>query len=379
MGAVARLAGGLSHDVGDLVDLAVATIREAMVTSSTAESTRHLEEATTSLSRASLITRQLEALARSAPSRPEPRPVGRTVAELVPLVQRLAGEAVTVDAGNLDRDAWVTTDPGQVEQIVFHLVVNARDAMPTGGVIAIAVEQRELEAPLVHRYGMLAAGRWVVLDVRDTGEGMPEQVLARLFEPFFTTKAPGFGSGLGLATVWGICHQLGGQVVVESGIGTGTSVAVWLPSGTPREEAVRGGAAGVGVLVVDDDEWVRAVTARALRRSGYGVLEAGDAAEALEILADVAGSCVAVVLADIGMPGMSGRVLAEEVAARFPGVQVVLMTGRAPEPEDSGLGALPMLRKPFARRELLAAIAGLPGSRIILANGRGNARTEGSD
>ncbi len=359
MGAVARVAGGLSHDVGDLVDLAAATIREAMATASTTESTRHrLEEASASLSRASLITRQLESLARSAPSRPEPRAIGRTVADLLPLAERLAGPAVTIDATGIDPDAWATTDPGQVEQIIFHLVVNARDALPDGGEIGISVRHNELDAKRTHRFGTIAPGRWVTIEVRDSGEGMSEEVLSRLFEPFFTTKPPGRGSGLGLATVWGIAHQLGGQVSVQSSPGNGAEVTVWLPSGTPKEVLARGGAAGVGVLVVDDDEWVRAVTARSLRRAGYGVLEAGDAAEALDVLADVAGGCVEVVLADIGMPGMSGRALADEIAVRFPATRVVLMTGQMTDPTTAVRDSRPVLLKPFSRQELLAAVAG---------------------
>src|SRR5690606_12349175 len=203
MQAVSRVAGGMSHDLGDLVDLAVATIREAMVTDCSSLATRrHLEEATASLTRASLIARQLEALARTAPARPEPRPVGRAVADLVPLVERLSGDAVTVNSERLDRSTWVEADSGQIEQVVFHLVVNARDAMPAGRDLSRVVEARAGSSPRSHRYGVVAPGSWVVLEVGDTGEGMTEAVLEQLFEPFFTTKPPGFGSGLGLATVW---------------------------------------------------------------------------------------------------------------------------------------------------------------------------------
>jgi CheY-like chemotaxis protein len=358
MQAVSRVAGGMSHDLGDLVDLAVATIREAMFTDCSSLTTRrHLEEATASLTRASLIARQLETLARTSPARPEVRPVGRAVSDLVPLVERLAGDAV--------------------EQVVFHLTVNARDAMPAGGQLTLIVEPREVTSPRVHRYGVIKPGSWVVLEVGDTGEGMSESVLDQLFEPFFTTKAPGLGSGLGLATVWGISQQLGGQVAVESELGAGTTVTLWLPAATPRTP-VDPDVSGEGVLVVDDDEWVRAVTTRSLRRAGYGVLEAGDAESALEILGDVAGSHVSVVLTDVAMPGMSGLSLAEMIASSFPELRVVLMTGQAVE-YDFGGKELPLLRKPFTRRELLAAVAGVEGSRIILATGSGMARPGGSD
>lgn len=361
MGAVARVAGGLSHDVGDLVDQAAEAIRDALGALPAGDGTRdQLEQASHSLMRAALIARQLEALSRPAPTHPEPRALGRTVRELAPLSERLAGPGIDVIANEIASDAWISADAGQIEQVVFHLVVNARDAMPQGGTLRLAVCSHRLTQPMVHRFGVLAPGRWSTLEVRDTGRGMSDDVLARLFEPFFTTKAPGLGSGLGLATVYGIARQLGGQVTVESSIDAGTTVALWVPACEPAPEPGLRLDGSAVVLVVDDDEWVRAVTARALRRAGYGVLEAGDATAALNILGDVAGRRVQVVLSDIGMPGMSGCALARTLSDRWPGVRVVLMTGLAPEITDSAAAepAPPLLRKPFSRLELLAAIAG---------------------
>jgi two-component system cell cycle sensor histidine kinase/response regulator CckA len=360
MGAVARVAGGLSHDVGDLVEQATASIRQALGGMPAEDDARgQLEHATHSLNRAAMIARQLEALSRLAPARPAPRALGRTVNDLLPLATRLAGASIRVSAGPIDTAAWITADPGQIEQVVFHLVVNARDAMEAGGTLSIGVEHVQLDEPLLHRYGILAAGQWSVLQVRDTGRGMCEEVLTRLFEPFFTTKVAGLGSGLGLATVYGIARQLGGQVVVESVAGEGTSVALWVPAGEPESEAPAGFDGAAAVLVVDDDEWVRAVTARSLRRAGYGVLEAADANGALNILGDVAGRCVQVVLTDIAMPGMSGRALAATLADRWPSVRVVLMTGLPTSAHEHPRNPpLALLLKPFSRHELLAAIAG---------------------
>lgn len=360
MGAVARVAGGLSHDVGALVDQATASIRDVLGAMAESDDARNpLEHATNSLVRAALIARQLEMLARAAPERPAPRALGRTVAELVPLATRLAGPTISVRADSIDCDTWISADPGQIEQVVFHLVVNARDAMAEGGSLHIGVRTIALEDSQVHRYGILAPGHWVTLEVSDTGRGMSDEVQSRLFEPFFTTKAAGLGSGLGLSTVYGIARQLGGQVTVESREGAGAKVALWLPAGEPAPEAVRGPDGPAAVLVVDDDEWVRAVTARSLRRAGYGVLEAGDATAALNILGDVAGRCVRVVLTDIGMPGMSGRALAATLADRWPSLKVVLMTGRPSESHRAPAGApMSLLLKPFSQVELLAAIAG---------------------
>ncbi len=361
MGAVARLAGGLSHDVGGLVDSAAASVRDALA-GTAPDDTRHevLSDAAAALQRAGLIARQLEVLARHTPGRVAPRPLGRRVRDLVPLATRLAGPGIEVEVAELDPEVWVDAEAGQVEQVVFHLVVNARDAMPEGGSLRIAVARRVLDGPLVHRFGVVPAGDWVTLEVRDSGCGMDESVLSRLFEPFFTTKTPGQGSGLGLATVYGIARQLAGQVMVETAPGSGSAVTLWFPAGLPEvDEGPLPDRDGVAVLVVEDDEWVRAVTARALRHAGYGVLEAADAPEALALLSDVAGAKVQVVLTDIVMPGMGGEVLARRLAAERPGVRLVLMTGRSPEMVAGiGLEGVPVLHKPFSRSQLLAAIAG---------------------
>jgi CheY-like chemotaxis protein len=354
------VASGLSHDVGDLVDQATASIRDALGSMPAEDGARdQLEQATHSLVRAGMIARQLEALSRSAPARPARRAIGRTVAELLPLSSRLAGPTIRIASDAIDTSTWVNADPGHIEQVMFHLVVNARDAMAEGGTLTIAVRAVSLDMAQLHRYGILAPGRWVVLEVRDTGRGMGDEVLSRLFEPFFTTKVAGLGSGLGLATVYGIARQLGGQVVVDSQEGHGTTVGLWLPAGESESEAPLSPDGKAAVLVVDDDEWVRAVTARSLRRAGYGVLEAGDANEALNLLGDVAGRCVRVVLADIAMPGMSGRGLASAVAERWPDLRVVLMTGQPPATTPHGKGHMPpLLLKPFSRHDLLTAIAG---------------------
>jgi CheY-like chemotaxis protein len=361
MGAVVRVAGGLSQDVGDLVDHAAAAIRDALGGLASEDHARDpLERATRSLKRAALISRQLEALSRTNPHRPMAQALGRTVLELVPLSRRLAGPAITVMAEHVAPDAWISAGAGQLEQVLFHLVVNARDAMPDGGTLTMSVRTEHLDAPRVHRFGVLAGGPWVALEVHDTGCGMGDDVLARLFEPFFTTKAPGLGSGLGLATVYGIARQLGGQVVVSSAVGVGTTVALWLPACSAPVQAMPQPAGHAAVLVVDKDEWVRAVAARALRRAGYGVLEAADANAALNLLGDVAGRCVQVVVADSGITGVSGRSLAATLAERWPRVRVVVMTAEAPEhaPQAPSSPLLPLLRKPFSRLELLAAIAG---------------------
>lgn len=359
MTAVARLARGMSRDVGDLLASVAASLRDVEAVTDNAHPAREaLENASATLQRALLVARQLEVLAKPAPRHSEPRALGRTVAELLPLVDRLAGQAITARASSLDPAAWIVADAGQVEQVLFHLIVNARDAMPDGGEITLSVSREVVTSPRNHRFGIITPGEWVVLSVTDGGCGMDDQVLARLFEPFFTTKAPGQGSGLGLATVYGIARQLDGQVMVESRPGRGTTISLWAPAvAAPAGAAVPESPAAV--LLVEDDEWVRAVTARALRRAGYGVLEATDAESALELLRDVAGQSVRVVLTDIVMPGMWGDALARRIAAERGDVRTVLMTGRGPELlVDRTLDGMALLRKPFSRHQLLAAVAG---------------------
>jgi two-component system cell cycle sensor histidine kinase/response regulator CckA len=361
MGAVSRLAGGLSRDVGELIASAAESVRDALGRIPPLDRTHDaLSDAAAALQRAVLIARQLEMLARPAPVRPQPRSLGDGVRELLPLVGRLAGRHITLQGDDLDSRAWISAEAGHVEHVLFHLVVNARDAMPHGGSIAVRVARQVLAAPRAHRFGIVSAGEWSTLEVRDDGCGMGDQVLARLFEPFFTTKAPGLGSGLGLATVYGIARQLDGQVMVDSVPGHGSAITLWFPAVAPAE-AVRCGdtAAAPAVLLVEDDEWVRALAARALRHAGYGVLEATDAESALELLRDVAGRNIRVVLTDVVMPGMWGDDLARCIAAERQDVRLVLMTGRSPEAlPDAALRDLPLLRKPFSRSQLLAAVAG---------------------
>lgn len=360
MGALARLARGMSSDVGNLVGTASSSLREAMtLIDPDAPAHEPLADAAAALQRALLVARQLEALAKPAPMRSEPRELGGAVARLLPLVERLAGDTVVIEAGTLDRSAWIAADAGHVEQVLFHLVVNARDAMPEGGTLTLSVTRRQVAAPRHHRFGIVSAGTWVVLEVRDSGCGMDDLVMSRLFEPFFTTKQSGHGSGLGLATVYGIARQLDGQVMVESSPGAGACITLWLPAVAAPAGVVADTDMPAAVLIVEDDEWVRAVTARALRRAGYGVLEATDAESALALLRDVAGRSVRVVVTDIVMPGMWGDALARRIAAERDDVRTVLMTGRAPELLGDAIGAgATLLRKPFSRSQLLAAVAG---------------------
>jgi two-component system cell cycle sensor histidine kinase/response regulator CckA len=247
----------------------------------------------------------------------------------------------------------------------MNLVLNARDAMPTGGDIRVVTRSVMLSASLQHRFGVLSPGTYVTLGVHDSGSGMGPDVLERLFEPFFTTKGQGKGTGLGLATVHGIVMQSGGQIVVESTVGRGTNFIVYLPafSGTapPRRMTPVAGTPAMDVtvrtvLVVDDDDGVREVAVRALARVGYRVLAAASGEAALALLAKQDDYDALLVLTDVMMPHMNGPELAERVSMTYPMVRVAYMSGyRTDELARTGLGSpsRSLLNKPFTLPELV--------------------------
>ena len=297
--------------------------------------------------------------ARRPPRRPALIDLNTVVLHMRPLVQRLAGPFIAVEELLAVGGAWLEADFGQLGQVLLNLVANARDAMPLGGSLRLGTFRWDRPTEHSHRYGTLPGGSWTVLEVRDTGTGMDADVLEHLFEPFFTTKSPGEGTGLGLAAVYGLARQLGGQVIVDSTTGQGSTFAVCLPAKEAPAGRPLSGNAPAAILVVDDDEWVRTVTARILRRAGYGVLEADHATSAMELLRDVAGGCVRLVLTDIMMAGMNGHALAEVVRRDHPGVQVVLMSGGTSDvhPEElSDAESGRVLTKPFTAVELLEAV-----------------------
>ncbi len=354
--AVARLAGGLSADLGPLVDQALAGIRLVEARSTLEpDAADALDDARDALVRVAAISRQLAGFGRGETSRALPVALDAAIARLRPVLTRLAGPYIELREGPVSPGAWLLADGGDLEQVLLHLVVNARDAMPLGGTLGISAVVRDLTAPVAHRFGLLTPGRWSVLTVEDAGTGMDAETLAHLFEPYHTTKGPGLGSGLGLATVYGAATRAGGQVVVHTAEGEGTRVEVWFP--WHRVEGLLPAQPGA-VLVVDDDAWMRTVAGRALRREGFGVLEAAQGSEALALLRDVAGQHVGVMLTDLRMPGLDGVALTEAVRHERPGLRIVAMTGAEPDdlhpPPDP---AFPLLRKPFSRAALLAAIA----------------------
>jgi PAS domain S-box-containing protein len=333
MEAVGRLAGGVAHDFNNVLTV-IAGRSEFLRAQLRPEDPliRHVDIITQGAARAAKLTAQLLAFSRRQVLQPKIVDLNTVITGLADMLRRLIGEnieLVTVPARDLGQ---VRADPGQIEQVLMNLVVNARDAMPTGGRLSIAtanVDRDEVEA----RYHASKAGPYVMLAVSDTGIGMNAETKARLFEPFFTTKGPGVGTGLGLATVYGIVKQSGGDIWVYSEPGHGSCFKVYLPraeapadAAAPAEDvkAPRGGVESI--LLVEDEADLRDLALEILQMRGYEVLVAGDPLEA-ERVADAHGGPINLLLTDVIMPHMSGRQLAERLVERRPTMRVLYTSG----------------------------------------------------
>jgi len=294
--------------------------------------------------------------------------LGGAVTAVLRLLEQAVGAQVRIETRLAADAGWVRADATQITQVLLNLAVNARDAMPDGGTLTVATAEHTLARPLEHAHGVVPPGRYGVLSVRDTGTGMDAATFARMFEPFFTTKPRGRGTGLGLATVHGVVEQSGGHVVADSAPGAGTRFTLYFPrlaEDAPRADAPPAPApsapAGQRVLLVDDEPAVRRVAQRMLEQGGF-VVEAVDAgAAALDALAAAAarGALPDVVVTDVQMPGLSGRELADRVAALYPGVPVVYMSGYTTDHllQRQVLDATQrIVVKPFGKEALLEAV-----------------------
>jgi two-component system cell cycle sensor histidine kinase/response regulator CckA len=334
MEAVGRLAGGVAHDFNNM--LAVINGYSAMLLQTTPpESPYHggLREIQAAGERAASLTRQLLAYSRKQLLEVRELDVNHVVSGLSDMLRRLIGEDVQLVV-SLDRDAGhVRADPSQIEQVLLNLAVNARDAMPEGGVLTIATGGQDVDLRCARAVSPeMSPGAYTLLRVTDSGCGMDSETQSRIFEPFFTTKELGKGTGLGLATVYGIVKQSGGQVEVRSRPGQGTTFTIYLPRVQQLRPAGGAGAADPGrggqetILLVEDEELVRRLARNILTSHGYSVLEAADGEEALR-LAAAHPEPIHLLLTDVVMPRMGGRMLAERLLAERPGLRVVYMSG----------------------------------------------------
>ena len=357
MDALGRLAGGIAHDFNNLLtvingycELALERQRRGEVLES------HIDEIRKAGERAASLTGQLLAFSRKQPVEPTVLDLSGMVSDMEAMLDRLVGEEVRLTVKPPESPVCVRASLGQMQQIVLNLVVNARDAMPRGGALTI-----EVSAGGAGPGDDSANGSWAVLSVRDTGSGMDSQTRAHIFEPFYTTKGPSNGAGLGLSTVYGIVQRNGGRIEVESKLGQGSTFRVLLPRivGEPASSAPVSRAPAIArraatVLIVEDEDSVRALVARILSRAGYTVLVAPDGPAALDLCAEWTNP-IDLLITDVVMPGNSGPEVYAQVCRERPSLRAVYMSGYTPERLTS-LDVSLVLQKPFTPADLLAKV-----------------------
>jgi PAS domain S-box-containing protein len=336
MEAVGQLTGGVAHDFNNLLTVIIGNIENLQrYLPQREEAQRMIAAIMRAATRAATLTHRLLAFARRQPLEPRAVDINKLVASMSELLRRSLGETIVIETA-LAGGVWRTlADPNQLENALLNLAVNARDAMADGGKLTIETANAFLDEAYAAQHQDVAPGRYVMIALSDTGCGMSAETIEKAFEPFFTTKEVGQGTGLGLPQVYGFVKQSGGHVKIDSELGRGTTVKLYLPrlaAGAASSEvaseakSVPNARANEAILLVEDDEDVRQYSAEILRETGYRVLEAGDGAAALNALADEPGICL--LFTDVGLPGgLNGRQLADEARRRRPDLKVLFTTG----------------------------------------------------
>jgi len=365
MGAIGRLAGGVAHDFNNILTVIIGYSELAVYRLGAGHGvSKHLNEIKLAAERAASLTRQLLAFSRQQVLYPRILDLNAVVNNLTQMLLRMIGEdvALSFKPGAVGS---IRADLGQIEQILMNLVVNARDAMPQGGMIAIETSSVDLREGYVDSHLSVRPGRYVLMSVTDTGSGMDEKTLSQVFEPFFTTKGPGQGTGLGLSTVYGIVKQSDGYIWVYSEPDRGTTFKLYFPEQdhaaqpaanlTPLLDIVIGAET---ILVVEDDEALRKLITALLASSGYKVLEATDGPHALRVVQE-SREPIDLLLTDMLMPAMSGIELSEQLRELQPQVRVLLMSGYAGDLIQRyrlSTTEIMLIEKPFTRHNLLSKI-----------------------
>ena len=372
MEAVGRLAGGVAHDFNNLLTV-ITGYAELLLAGGDLEASQRtaLQEIQRAAERGGALTHQLLAFSRGRPFTPRTVQLNTLIVHMEKMLSRLIGEDVELITVAAAEPANVRTDPGQLEQVVMNVVVNARDAMPGGGKLIIETANAQVDQTYAGPNVDLKPGSYVVLAISDTGMGMDPETVTHLFEPFFTTKAPGKGTGLGLATAYGIVKQSGGAISVYSEPGRGTTVKIYLPSAEAKlaaEAAEQEPAAALRgsetILVLEDEARVRKLVCEVLAGRGYHVLEAVRGEEAIRMAKEHKGR-IHLLLADVVMPEMSGPQALEQIRTRHPNMKVLFMSGYTDEAMvhhgilDSGV---PFLQKPFLPETLARKVREVLGS-----------------
>jgi two-component system, cell cycle sensor histidine kinase and response regulator CckA len=366
MEAVGRLAGGVAHDFNNMLSVIIGySDLSADLVAADSPLKKHLAQIKKASERAALLTRQLLAFSRQQVIFPRILDLNGVVENLSTMLLRMIGENISLSFKPTTPIGSIKADPGQIEQILMNLVVNARDAMPGGGQIIIETGHAELDEHYVSQNPGSRTGEHVVLAVCDTGSGMDDDIKSKIFEPFFTTKGLGQGTGLGLSTVYGIVTQSAGSISVDSQPGKGTTFKIYFPRVAARAEHVQEShdvkdlpPGSETILVVDDDDGVRKVTASLLSNAGYRVIEANSAEKAMEIITG-SGPGIDLLLTDLVMFGRSGLELFEQAKVLRPSLRSLFMSGYTGDLVDLESGLISeraFLAKPFARLPLLTKV-----------------------
>jgi len=380
METIGRLTGNIAHDFNNLLGaIMMATdflLSAHRPSDPSFQDIMHIKQ---NANRAASLVRQLLAFSRKQTMRPQVIDVGEALSDLTVLLRRLIGENVALDVPQV-RDLWpVKADVGQFEQVIINLAVNARDAMPMGGKLTLRTSNVSVGDGAPHPHKDMPAGDYVMVEVEDTGSGIAPEIIDKIFDPFYTTKDVGRGTGLGLSTVYGVVKQTGGFIYVESRLGKGTVFRIFLPRHSPAADDVphlaeatapaiaaademRGATTdltGRGtILLVEDEEGLRALNARGLQSRGYTVIEAGNGVEALQEL-EKQGGDVDVVVSDVVMPEMDGPTLMKELKKRKPDIKIIFVSGYAEDAFDKSLPdptQFNFLAKPFTLKQLVKVV-----------------------
>ena len=369
MQAVGQLAGGVAHDFNNILTAIIGYCDLMLLRHPPGDSDYDdIQQIKNNSNRAASLTRQLLAFSRQQTLRPQILQLPDVVAEVSHLLKRLLGESVQLEVNHMRGIGAVRADPGQLEQVIINLGVNARDAMPKGGTLRIETKPVSPSDVRAMRSEILPIGEYALLSVSDSGTGIAKENLGKIFEPFFTTKEVGKGTGLGLSTVYGIVKQSGGFIFADSEIGKGTRFDIYLPtySGSvsvlpsvkeeavaPEPEEMWGNAT---ILLVEDEDMVRAVAERALTRQGYVVETARDGEEGLQHFAD--GKRYDLIVSDVVMPNMDGPAMARKLRADYGDVRILFMSGYAEEQlrQSINLDNVHFLPKPFSVQQIAEAV-----------------------
>ncbi len=369
MQAVGQLAGGVAHDFNNLLTVIIGNCEFLLMRHQAGDpSFKEINEVHQNALRAAALVSQLLAFSRKQTMQPKVLALGDVIGELAQMLRRLVGEGITLNVER-ESDLWaVHADEAQLGNAIINLVVNARDAMPSGGTVAIRTANQTVTQSSALGTAIMPAGDYVRIEVSDTGTGMSKEIQSKIFDPFFTTKPVGQGTGLGLATVYGIVKQSGGFITVDSEVGKGTAFNIYLPrrkleaADTAPVEIVPAAARDVTgqdtILLVEDEEAVRSFAARALRMRGYNVLEASGGEEALEIVKSGA-SKIDLIITDVVMPNMDGPTMVRNVKLTNPDLPVIFMSGYAEEAfrrNDQSSEDIHFLPKPFGLKQLAAKV-----------------------